>query len=91
MTKLNKTTKKAKQWIRAYNNSNYYNIESFYTRPSYNKIRIEQGLKEKMCSIRGHGYRVLSGNSSFFTCGYLSSDKKHLYIETFANTFEIEL
>lgn len=89
--KLNNTTERAIHWIRAYNNSNYTSVENFYTRPSENKIYAERQCIERMNFINGYGYRVLGGNSSFFTCGYKSYDGKKLYIETACNTFEIEL
>ena len=92
-TKLNNTTEKAKRWIDSYNRADYCSVESFYNRPSYNKIRAENECIDRMNSINGHRYRyrVLGGNSSFFTCGYLSEDSKTLYIETACRTYEIEL
>ena len=90
-TKLNKTTKKAEAWIKAYNNSSYYGIDYFYKSCSSAKYRAETQCKDRMKSINGYGYKVLGGSSSFFTCGYLSEDGKTLYIETQCNTFEIAL
>lgn len=90
-TKLNKTTKRAESWIRAYNNSSYYSIDDFYKSCSSAKYRAEDDCKKRMLSIHGYGYKVLGGNSSFFTCGYLSEDGNTLYIETQCNTFEIAL
>lgn len=90
-TKLNRTTKRAENWIEGYFRSCYYSIDDFYNRPSYNKIRVEKECINRMLSINGKGYKVLGGNSSFFTCGYLSEDEKTLYIETACNTFEIAL
>lgn len=90
-TKLNKTTAKAEGWIRGYFNSHFYGVEQFYNRPSYNKIRAERDCIDRMNSINGRGYKVLGGNSSFFTCGYLSEDENTLYIETHCNIFEIDL
>ena len=90
-TKLNRTTERAKRWIDGYFRSNYYSIDGFYNRPSYNKIRAEKECINRMLEVNGKGYRVLGGTSSFFTCGYLSNDGKILYIETACNTFEIAL
>lgn len=89
--KLNKTTQKAKNWIDSYFRSNFNSIEVFYSRPSYNKIRAERECINRMLEVNGKGYKVLGGNSSFFTCGYRSNDEKTLYIETACNTFEIAL
>lgn len=90
-TKLNRETQKAERWIDSYNRASDYSVETFYGRPSYNKIRAENECINRMKSINGYGYRVLGGNSSFFTCGYKSEDGKTLYIETACNTFEIAL
>lgn len=93
-TKLNNTTKRAIGFIDSYNraiNRKNYSVENFYSRPSYNKIRAENECINKMKSINGYGYRVLGGNSSFFTCGYKSENGDILYIETACNTYEIAL
>ncbi len=90
-TKLNKTTARAEGWINHYFNSDYYSVEQFYNRPSYNKIRAENGCINRMNSINGKGYKVLGGNSSFFTCGYMNETRDILYIETAYNIFEIDL
>lgn len=90
-TKLNKNTKRAESWIDSYFRSTYASIDEFYNRASYNKVRAEKECINRMLEVNGKGYRVLGGNSSFFTCGYLSNDGKTLYIETACNTFEIAL
>ena len=90
-TKLNRNNARAENWVNSYFNSSYYGVEQFYNRPSYNKIRAERECINRMLEVKGEGYRVLGGNSSFFTCGYLSNDSKILYIETACNTFEIAL
>ena len=90
-TKLNNTTQKASNWIRQYNNSTCYSVLNFYGRCSYTKISIENEIIEKMNKNNCHGYRVLNGNNSFFTCAYKSKDDSILYVETIGNTFEIEL
>lgn len=89
--RLNNTTQKAKKYIKEYNDSTCYSVEYFYNRPSINKIRIEEDIKEKMRVLGGYGYKVLCGNSSFFTCGYLTASGHTLNIETPGNTFIIEL
>lgn len=90
-TKLKKTSARAESWIKGYFNSHYFSINQFYGRYSQNKARAESDCIDRMNSINGKGYKVLGGNSSFFTCGYLSDDENTLYIETHCNTFEIPL
>ena len=90
-TKLNKSTERASRWIDSYNRAIYTSVEDFYNRPSHNKINAERRCLERMNSVNGYNYRVLGGNSSFFTCGYKSKDGNTLYIETHCNIFEIAL
>lgn len=90
-TKLNKTTKKAEAWINEYKNSFCYSVENFYGRCSYEKLQAENECKNRMIENNCHAYRILNGNSFYFTCGYMSSDNKTLFIETVSNTFEIAL
>lgn len=90
-TKLNNTTQKASNWIEQYNNSCCYSVLNFYGNCSRRKEAIENDIKKKMTENNCHGYKVLNGNSSFFTCAYKNSDNSILYVETIGNTFEIEL
>ena len=90
-TKLNKTTKKAEKWINEYKNSFCSSVENFYNRCSYEKIQAENTIKKRIIANNFHGYKVLGGNSFYFTCGYMSSGDKTLFIETASNIFEIEL
>lgn len=90
-TKLNKNTKKASNWIEQYNNSFCYSVSDFYVSRVYRKQSIEDSIIEKMHKENCHGYKILNGNSSFFTCGYKNQDNTILYIETIGNTFEIKL
>ena len=90
-TKLNKSTKRAQNWIKQYNDSTCYSVSDFYVSRVYRKQSIENDIKNKMDINDFTCYRVLSGNSSFFVCGYMTSDKKTLFIETAYNIYEIEL
>ena len=90
-TKLNNTTQKARRWIDEFNTSSCYSVDCFYNRCSSEKISIEKEIKEKMRNNDCINYRVLSGNCFHFVCGYTSRNGKTLYIETFGNTWEIEL
>lgn len=90
-TKLNKTTKRAIDWIRQYEKSDCLSVQTFYKNCSLTKIEIEREILVKMDSLECVRYRVLNGNCFHFVAGYLSQDKKTLYIETASNTFEIAL
>ena len=90
-TKLNGKTERAQRYIRQYEKSTCHSVESFYGRPSYNKIRAEEKIHDRMSTENCIGYRVLGGNSSYFTVGYMSKDRKKLYIETYCNIYEIDI
>ena len=92
MKTLNKNTKQAQHFISAYNRAEYTTVNSFYKNPSYEKIRAEQKIFERMSHNGGYGYRILGGNCMMFTAGYTieNGDKKGLIIETAYNTYFIE-
>ena len=88
-TKLNKATKKAEKWINAYFNSNCYSVSDFYTSNVENKKSIESVIKARLIDYDLIGYKVINGNTFCFTCGYMPSDNKKLYIETASSIYEI--
>lgn len=90
-TKLNKTTKRAKSWIEDYFNSSCYSVRDFYSSRVYTKESIENEIKARLIKNNLVGYKVINGNTFYFTCGYMTADKKTLFIETVSNIFEIEL
>ena len=90
-TKLNKTTKRAKNWIKEYYNSDCYSVRDFYSSRVYNKEKIELEIKNRMNTNNLIGYKIITGNTFNFTCGYMTADKKTLFVETVSNIFEIEL
>lgn len=90
-TKLNKTTKKAQAWIKEFNNSICYSVTDFYGRCSTEKINAEKQIQKRMIENNCYDFRIINGNCSYFTCGYMSKDNKVLYIETAYNIFSIEL
>ena len=91
MVTLNRETERAKRWINSYNKSYFYSVKQFYCNPSQFKINAEMDCINRMVKMDGKNYRVLGGNSSFFTCGYMSKNEDTLFIETHCNTFAIPL
>lgn len=89
MITLNKTTKKAGGWINAYARATKNSVYEFYRCPSSRKIQAEAIIRNKMQEEGGEHYRILGGNSSFFTCGYKVNNK--LVIFTGFDTYTIEL
>ena len=90
-TKLNKTTKKAARWIEEYFNSRCHSVDDFYAAASSHKRAIERGIKARLSENHLIGYTIINCNSFCFTCGYMTADKKTLFVETSANIYEIEL
>ena len=86
---LNNT--KMASWYNSYLKSNCYSVKNFYGRCSYEKINIEESIKARLHDDNLIGYKILNGNSFFFTVGYMSSDRKKFYVETSCNIFECEL
>ena len=89
--KLNKTTKKARRWIEEYFNSFCYSVRDFYVSTVSRKESIENAIKLRLRVDNLIGYKVISGNTFYFTCGYMTADKKTLYIETASSIYEIVL
>ena len=90
-TKLNKTTKKAERWIKEYFASSCYSVTNFYAADVPNKESIENEIKLRLSDSHLIGYKVINGNVFYFTCGYMTVDKKTLFIETASRIYEIEL
>lgn len=90
-TKLNKTAKKAKKWINGYFNSNCYSVSNFYVSEVDKKESIEQAIKTRLSDDHLIGYKVICGNCFYFTCGYMTADKKTLFVETASKIYGIEL
>lgn len=90
-TKLNKTTKKAAKWIKEYFDSDCYSVSDCYASNVSRKESIERAIKTRLIDNHLIGYKVINGNCFYFTCGYMTADKKTLFIETYSNIFEIEL
>lgn len=91
MTKLNKTTQKAKAWINGYFNSHYLTIRDCYTTRSYTKEAIEDKILNRIYAEGKTDYRVISFNGFYFTVGYRDTKNNILYVETAYNIFEIQL
>lgn len=68
-------------------------VMAYYVKPSDTKVSIEQGIKRQMLDRNGKRYRVLSGNTFYFTCAYAypKEDKWILVVETASNHLEYDL
>ena len=78
-------TAKGQNYIDLFNKSKYYSVEQFYNKPSSAKVSAEMRIRTKSeCKA----YRVLGGNSSTFTSGWLDNEDR-LHIETRENSYVI--
>lgn len=68
-------------------------VMNYYVKPSNKKVAIEQGIKEQMLARNGKRYRVLDGNTFYFTCAYVypKDDAWILVVETISNHLEYDL
>lgn len=89
MQTINPTTQRAQSYIRAYNNSKFECIDQFYKRPSHDKYAAEKDCISRMHLAGGYGFRILGGNCSVFTAGYMTA--AGLVVETVYNTYLIKL
>lgn len=80
MRYLNRNTKQAKAFIRAYINSNIDTVNVAYKRPSQAKLAAERRIYERdaydeeesakqpyLCRVRYSGYKILGHNCNCFT------------------------
>lgn len=88
MINLNKTTQKAQQILRAYNQSNTYGVGEAYTKPSTAKTRAERSILCEMLDNGGYDYRITGHNSSTFSCAYRTDN--NLIYHTSTNKYIIE-
>lgn len=87
MKTLNKTTKKAAQYLNSYNRSRIFDIYEAYEKPSSAKIKADYFCKEQMYKEGGHGYKIIGYNCNFFTVAWIAGN--NLRIETASNSFVI--
>ena len=68
-------------------------VMNYYAKPSDTKVAIEQNIKGQMFERNGKRYRILSGNTFYFTCAYVypKDDTWILVVKTISNHYELEL
>ena len=78
-------TVKGQNYIELFNKSRHLSVREFYNNPSSEKIAAENKILQKS---ELKAYRVLGGNSSTFTAGWLDYEDR-LHIETRSNSYVI--
>lgn len=75
MTKLNKNTKKAQAFIKAYNNAPLYrDLRDCYTNYSYNKMHAYEDCMQFVKDFDGYDYTIVSYNTNIFIFAFLFVD-----------------
>lgn len=86
------TNQQLKERYKQYLKSNYYSVNDFYKNCSGYKRKAESDIKYKMIKTKGtrlDSYKVIGGNSSHFTAGWLKEvDGNLIFVfETWQNTY----
>ena len=89
---MNKEQRRAR-YVQMFMDSDCTSVMNYYIKPSDRKVAIEQGIKEQMLARNGKRYRVLNGNTFYFTCAYAypKDDAWILVVKTVSNHYELEL
>lgn len=85
MKTVKSTSKKGQHFISAYQSATSHSVKEYYKTASYAKVIAENSIIRSIGEAFKHTYRVLSGNSSFFTAAYQTDEG--LVVETPANTY----
>ena len=85
MRTINVNTKRGDAYLNAYNRSNKNSLAECYTRCSTAKTRAEALCRKTMREENGNGFKIISFNCNFFTCGWITPDG--LRVETVGGSF----
>ena len=83
--RIKEESKKGQMYIELFNKSRHFSVREFYNNPSNEKIAAENKILQKS---ELKAYRVLGGNSSTFTAGWIDKENV-LHIETRDNSYVI--
>lgn len=85
MKSIKATTKQGQRFLSAYASATSNSVREYYKNASSAKISAENSILRSIGEAFKNTYRVLSGNSFFFTAAYQTNEG--LVIETPANTY----
>ena len=83
--RIKEESKKGQIYNKMFNKSRHFSVREFYNNPSIEKIAAENKILKKS---ELKAYRVLCGNSSTFTAGWLDIENR-LHIETRTGSYVI--
>lgn len=87
MKTIKSTTQKGQHFLSAYQSATSRSVKEYYKTASYRKVSAENSILRSIGEAFKHTYRVLSGNTFFFTAAYQTQDG--LVVETHGNTYLI--
>ena len=87
MKTIKSTTQKGKHFLSAYQTATSRSVKEYYKNASSAKISAENSILRSIGEAFRNTYRVIGGNSSFFTAAYQSADG--LVVETPVNSYLI--
>lgn len=87
MKTIKATTKQGQRFLSAYASATSRSVKEYYKNASSAKISAENSILRSICEAFKHTYRVLSGNSFFFTAAYQTDEG--LVVETPENSYLI--
>lgn len=87
MKTIKSTSKKGQHFLSAYANATSTSVKSYYKTASSGKVSVENSILRSIGEAFKHTYRVISGNTFFFTAAYQT--QYGLIVETHGNTYLI--
>ena len=87
MKRVKATTQKGQHFLSAYECATSRSVKEYYKTASYAKISAENSILRSIGEAFKNTYRVISGNTVFFTAAYQSADG--LVVETPGNSYLI--
>lgn len=89
MKKISIKSKRAQNWLAAYNASKHICIEQAYAKPSSRKIKAGRECWQRCQQEDGHRFRIISAGAQYFTVAW--TVRGGLRVETAYNSYFIEL
>ena len=90
MKEISIKSKRAQNWLMAYNASRCYSVTVAYIRPSSEKISADRELRRQCLKSGGHCYKIIAAEKHFFTAAWITRDG-NLRVETAFNSYIIKL
>lgn len=87
MITVKATTQKGQHFISAYQTATSHSVKEYYKKASSAKISAENSILRSIGEAFKNTYRVISGNTCFFTAAYQSAEG--LVVETPGNSYLI--